>query len=118
MNKKTAIILITALCLSVVTNISLVFLYRKTVFSLQKCNEIAQYNAKLTTFRNLFTKNIILSDQAVGFEERMKMEEAARNLDDQGIYSLWQAFSKSKTSEEVGLRAKKLLEALIDKTSY
>ena len=106
------------LILSIAANIGLIFLYRKTVSDLAKEQQIRQYNTKLFLFRNLFTENIILSDKSVDFENRLKMEEAARNLNDPEIFSLWQKFAKSQTSEEVNAGAKILLDALIRKTQY
>jgi len=116
--KPAFVIIIVALALSIVANACLAFVGYKSIKKLAEQEKFQQQNAKLFLFRNLFTKNIILSNESVDFENRLKMEEAARDLNDPQIFALWQNFVKSKTSEEVNAHAKELLNVLIDKTGY
>lgn len=118
-NKKIfLIILIALIILSIALNVALIILYNKAAGKAAEANNLNQYNAKLLMFRNLFTENIILSEKTVDFETRLKMEEAARDLNDSEIFALWQSFTKSQTSQEVNAGAKNLLNALIKKTKY
>jgi len=121
MAETKKIILIGALILALISiagNVGLIWLYRNAAVNLEKERQMREYNAKLFLFRNLFTENIILSDKSVDFENRLKMEEAARGLNDSEIFKMWQDFTKSETSEQVNARAKNLLNLLIEKTKY
>jgi len=116
-NKRIFAILLILLVLSFLANAVTAFMYFKASKALVSQNGKMAETAKLLLFRNLFTENIILSEKSVEFETRLKMEEAARALNDPEIFSLWQSFTKSQTGEEVNSRAKALLNLLIKKTN-
>jgi len=91
------------------------------IYTLLKNSQIYQQNQinkKVLDFRNMFTEKVLLSDQEIDFDTRLLLETAVRSLDDDEIFSQWQAFVNSQTKEDATLQAKKLLDLLIQKTTF
>jgi len=74
--------------------------------------------AKVLSFRDMFTENVLLSDKEVDFDTRLAMETAVRNLNDPAILSQWQRFVKCENQQEASKEAKELLRLLIEKTRF
>jgi len=74
-----------------------------------------QINEKILDFTKLFIEKVLKAETEVGFETRLKLENAARNLGDEEILNQWQKFTESKTEAEAQTEVKNLLEMLIGK---
>lgn len=116
MDKKT--FFISLLCafafISLLLNGALVFFIIRN----QNICQQRQINARVLDFRNMFTEKVLLSDQEIDFDTRLVLENSVRSLNDAEIFSQWEKFTESATKEEATAEAKKLLELLIQKTSY
>ena len=91
------------------------------VFTLLKDQQVyqkQQVNKKVLDFRNMFTEKVLLSDKEIDFDTRLSLETAVRALNEPEIFSDWQAFVNSQTKEDATSQAKKLLDLLIQKTSF
>jgi len=71
--------------------------------------------AKIVSFLNLFIEKVLQTSEDISFEDRLKLENAVRDINDPEILSLWEAFTKAETAEQVQVLCKNLLEALAKK---
>ncbi len=117
MDKKIKILLWSVLgiifCLSLAANI---FLYNYSQSLIAEV-ESRKQTEKIMQFRNMFTENVLLSDNEVSFETRLALENTVRALNNKEIFSQWESFVNSQTQAEASVQAKKLLKLLIEKTS-
>src|SRR4030042_2360277 len=56
--------------------------------------------SKILAFRDMFEKNVFLSDIEIDFDTRLAMESAVRSLDNREILAQWQKFTKVTTQED------------------
>lgn len=77
-----------------------------------------QLNVKVINFSNLFIEKVLKNKTEVSFEDRLKLENAVRDLEDPAILALWDKFIESKTQDEAQESVKDLLDALVKKISY
>lgn len=75
-------------------------------------------NAKIASFLNLFIEKVLQSKTDISFEDRLKLENAVRDLNDSEILSLWETFTQATTADEVQADCKNLLQALVKKLKY
>jgi len=75
-------------------------------------------NAKIASFLNLFIEKVLQSSADISFEDRLKLENAVRDLNDSEILSLWETFTQATTADEVQADCKNLLQALAKKLKY
>ena len=118
MNKKNIVLVI--LVLSLIGNAFLVgnyFLLRIDLTKAQKIIEQDQTNKKIAVFGNLFIEKVLKSEKDVDFEERLILETAVRDLNDQEILLQWRKFTESKIKEDAQREVKNLLELLLKKIS-
>ena len=115
MDKKIILIIILCvfLCASLALNGTLIFTLGKDL----KIYQQAQANKKILDFRDMFTEDVLLSDQPIDFDTRLSLETAVRALNDAEIFNQWQEFTSSQTKEDATVQAKKLLDLLIKKTA-
>jgi DNA-directed RNA polymerase specialized sigma subunit len=83
--------------------------------ALEKELKNQETNEKIVSFLDLFIEKVLQSDQEISFEERLKLENGVRDLDDSEILSLWETFTQATTADEVQTYCKNLLEALVKK---
>ena len=69
-------------------------------------------NEKIVSFMSLFVDNMLGSGQAVSFEERFKMENVMREMNNKTLQIQWEKFTNSKTQEESQTNAKELFSML------
>ncbi|MBU3896136.1 hypothetical protein KKG36_02395 [Patescibacteria group bacterium] len=81
-------------------------------------NQIYQYNGKMLNFAKLFIAKVIMAQGDVSFEDRLKLENAVRNINDETVFEQWQRFIEAETESQVGENAKILLELLVNKITY
>lgn len=77
-----------------------------------------QANGKIINFLNIFIEKVLKTDREVSFEDRLKLENAIRDLNDPEVLSQWEKFTSGKDEEEIQREVKNLLELLINKISY
>jgi hypothetical protein len=72
-------------------------------------------DAKAMAFLKLFINDVLMSKDSVPFEERLKLENAVREIKDQAIFDQWQSFLNAKTASDIQAQAKTLLGLLLDR---
>ncbi len=77
-----------------------------------------QHSEKILDFTKLFIIKVLKSEGAVSFEDRLKLENTVRDINDKDIFDQWQKFTNSKTQIEAQIEVKNLLELLVNKFSY
>lgn len=82
---------------------------------MQKELKTQQTNAKIVSFLNLFIEKVLQAQGEVSFENRLKLENAIRDLNDKELLNLWENFTNATTSEQVQQGVKDLLQALVNK---
>lgn len=77
-----------------------------------------KHNDKILNFTKLFIDKVLKSNTEVSFEDRLKLENAVRDIGDDQILKQWQAFIECKTETQAQEEVKNLLEILVNKISY
>ena len=79
----------------------------KSALGAQKLSE------NVLNFTNLFINKVLKEEEEISFEERLKLENAVRELNDKDIINQWEKFVNSETESEAQKEVKNLLELLI-----
>jgi len=74
-----------------------------------------QHNEKVSNFTKLFVGKVIMSTEAVSFEDRIRLENAVRDISDDEISEQWKKFVDSETESSIQEEAKELLNLLVNK---
>ena len=77
-----------------------------------------QYNEKILSFAKLFITKVLKTEGDVSFEDRLKLENAIRDINDKAIFDQWQEFVNSESQIQAQIAVKDLLELLITKIQY
>lgn len=77
-----------------------------------------QYNEKILGFARLFITKVLKTEGEVSFEDRLKLENAIRDINDKAIFDQWQEFVNSESQIQAQIAVKNLLELLITKIQY
>ena len=96
--RLAVIILITLLAAS---NIFIAAQYVLSQIELNRVNgqlQVQQVNQKSLSFAKIFVDKFLLGEGTVGFEDRLKLENAVREINDPEIFSQWQKFTASQTT--------------------
>jgi len=120
MNKQK-IILIAIILILIAVNIFLGVSYilaEKQLKTAEKRLVIQQNSAKIVNFTKLFIEKVLKAEKEVSFEDRLQLENAVRDLNDNEILTQWEKFTNSKTEPEAQEAVKNLLELLVLKYSY
>lgn len=116
--KRMAIIVVISLLFSVIVYLSVeCFLLSTDLVSAKSGLKIQQTNAKATFFTKLFIDKILLSSGTIDFEDRLKLENAVRDLADPEIIGQWQQFIASKDDTDTQKIVGNMLKLLTDKIS-
>lgn len=94
------------------------FLQEQKIQRLQKELNARQTNVKIVNFLDTFVKKVLKAEGEVSFEDRLKLENAVRDLNDKELLSLWEKFTQAQTSEQIQQNVKNLLEGLVNKIMY
>lgn len=78
----------------------------------------AQNNAKIVKFLDLFIEKVLEAKRDISFEDRLKLENEVRSLNDEQIVGQWNKFVNSQSIEDAQLQVKALLRLLVEKISY
>ncbi|MFH1661922.1 MAG: hypothetical protein ABIA02_02405 [Candidatus Falkowbacteria bacterium] len=120
-NKKTIIIIgIVISALFIISNIYFAAGYYSVAKELQATQvklKTQQLNEKALNFAQLFIVKVLKAEGEVSFEDRLKLENAIRDLADDKILTQWNTFVESQTEEQAQEEVKNLLEMLINKIS-
>ncbi len=118
---KQQIILIIVISILLAGNIvfSLNYLLaQREIQELEKSVEKQQLNTRIINFSRLFVEKVLKAKEDISFEERLKLENAVREIDDKDLLSSWEEFTSSKTEEEAQENVKDLLDLLTRKFSF
>ena len=77
-----------------------------------------QTNVKVANFLSLFIEKVLKTDKEVSFEDRLKLENAIRDINDPELLAKWEAFTSGANEFEIQKGVKDLLEALARKITY
>ena len=77
-----------------------------------------QTNEKVLEFTDLFIKKVLQSKGEVSFEDRLKLENAVREIGDENILNQWQKFTDSQNDDQAQEECKTLIAMLIGKIQY
>jgi len=77
--------------------------------------QVQETSQKASVFANLFVNKILLSTGTVNFEDRLKLENAVRDLNDPEIVSKWQKFTDSNGDAETQTLVGDILILLLNK---
>ena len=83
----------------------------KSQLALQKKDE------RVLSFLKMFVKKVIKADKEIGFEDRLELENAVRQLGDKEILAQWKKFVDSKDEKEAQKNTKDLIDLLVDEVS-
>ena len=117
--KKTIIAIIIALL--VLGNIAFAIGYfseKAKIKEMQKELKSQQFNVKIINFSSLFIEKVLKAKGEVSFENRLKLENSVRDLDDPVILNLWEKFIQSDAQDQAQEAVKNLLDVLVKKISY
>ena len=77
-----------------------------------------QHNEKILNFTRLFIDIVLNAQKEVSFEDRLKLENAVRDLNDKAVLDQWQKFTESQTENQAQQEVKNLLDLLVKKIAY
>ncbi|MCX6721087.1 MAG: hypothetical protein NT026_00565 [Candidatus Staskawiczbacteria bacterium] len=94
------------------------FLYKSELDQVQKSIVAQQINQKDLSFAKLLTEKVLLGESSVSFDDRLKLENAVRDINDPEIFAQWQKFTSSKSGAETQQTIGALFEMLLNKISF
>ena len=112
------LILIVVIVILLASNILLGVKYVNTQEELKTVKTILEtqvMNEKVLDFTKLFINKVLKAEEEITFEERLTLENAVRNLNDEEILAQWNKFIESKDEMEAQREVKNLLELLVNK---
>lgn len=77
--------------------------------------KVQKINEKVLDFTKLFIDQVLRAEKEIDFETRLKLENAARGINDKDILAQWEKFTASKTESEAQEQVKDLLDLLVSK---
>ncbi len=118
---KRSIILIAVIALLVLGNIVFgveYFLQAQKTAKLEQQLTTQKTNTKVVNFLNLFIQKVLKTDKEVSFEDRLKLENAIRDINDPELLAKWEQFIGGTNEAEIQQGVKDLLAALAKKIIY
>jgi hypothetical protein len=118
MPTKSSIILssVLAVALIICIGLSILCFYYYNNYNVQKALAASyQHSEKVLNFTKLFTEKVIKANQPVSFEDRLSLENSARDTGDQSIIGQWHDFTGAKTEVQAQQELKNLLSLLVGK---
>jgi|SRR3989338_2989379 len=76
---------------------------------------VQQSDEKALAFMNLFVNKILLAEGEVNFEDRLKLENAVRELNDAEVFSHWQNFTNGANESAAQYEVGKIFSLLLKK---
>lgn len=94
------------------------FLNCRELSETEKRIETIRVNGKVVNFMQMFVEKVLKAESEISFENRLKLENAVRDLGDKKVLSDWENFTASKTEAEAQENVKNLLDTLVKKIKY
>ncbi|MBI1866597.1 MAG: hypothetical protein HY005_00755 [Candidatus Staskawiczbacteria bacterium] len=116
--QKQKIILITIIFILVAGNIFFgvsYFFAQKDIKTTEQQLKNQQNNIKIINFTKLFIEKVLKAEKEVSFEDRLKLENAVRDLNDDEVLRQWEKFIESEAEIEAQNAVKDLLALLVKK---
>lgn len=116
--QKTRLILVIIIAVLIAGNAyfaSMYFLNRAELARTGKQLIAQQTNEKVLSFAKLFVDKVLLGKGTVDFEDRLKLENSVRDINDKEIFSKWQEFTNSQSDKQSQTAAGNLLEFLLNR---
>ena len=113
--EKTRLVVIILITLLVASNIFFVVRYILSQTELNSARQqlqVQQTDQKSLFFAKLFVDRFLLGQGTVGFEDRLKLENSVRDINDPEIFKQWQRFTSSSDDSEAQLAAGELFNLL------
>jgi hypothetical protein len=76
---------------------------------------VQKADRKTLIFAKLFVDKFLLAQGTVGFEDRLKLENAVRDINDPAIFKQWQKFTDSTDDREAQTAAGDLFNLLFNR---
>ena len=92
-------------------------LSRMDLIEARKAADKEKANRQIAGFASLFVEKVLKAEKEVNFEERLILETAVRDLNNEEILLQWRKFTESETKEDAQKEVKNLLELLLKKIS-
>ncbi|MBI4086202.1 MAG: hypothetical protein HY433_03120 [Candidatus Liptonbacteria bacterium] len=115
---RLRIFLIVLICLLVLTDAIAVNAYlsvKKQLSVSQALTQKNSLNSQVLNFTRLFIERVLQAKGEVSFENRLKLENMVRDLNDPAILQSWNNFVNSKSEQEAQENVKLLLDLLVRK---
>ena len=116
--KTSEKVLIALVAVFVLASAYLLTQYVLAKTQLREVNKIVkaqQINDKIVFFTQLFIDKVLSGQTDVSFEDRLQLENAVRELNDQEIFDQWQKFIKSENDQQAQEEVAELFIMLLDK---
>lgn len=116
--KKSWLITTLIVAVLIFTNLFTAYKYyvnRLSLMQMQKAFELQRTNAKVVAFTNMLVRDVLQADDEIGFDTRLQLENAVRNLNDKQVLDQWNLFVNSKEPAETQTIFKNLLALLVGK---
>lgn len=113
---RLRIVLIVLIGLLVFTNAFTLNAYLSVKKELTAAQAVAQkedINAQVLNFSRFFIERVLQAKGEVSFENRLKLENMVRDLNDPAILQSWNNFVNSKSEQEAQENVKLLLDLLV-----
>lgn len=109
MQLSRRVIFISVLCLSLAVNGLTTFIFVKTADLNRQQEERYEEKLRILNFVSLFTETVLLAENEIDFETRLKLETSVRNLGNEQILEQWQKFVNSQDKDDAKRQAKQLV---------
>ena len=115
---RTPKILILIILILIGTNVYTIYRYYDVFRSLGLARQLLStraLNSSVLNFTKLLIDKVLGAQKEISFEDRLRLENAVRSLNDPVILEQWNVFVQSKTQDEAQSSLRKLLVALVSK---
>ena len=90
----------------------------KNVQTKESLLQTYQHNERVLNFAKLFIEKVLKTDSEISFEDRLKLENAVRDINNKDILDQWNAFTGSKTETQAQKEVRNFLKLLLDNVTY
>ncbi len=119
MEKVKFLIIVIILISAILAGVSFLYVFNRIELNnAQKLLKVQQINEKALSLTKFFVEKVLQGQSEVNFEDRLKLENAVRDLNDQKVFLQWQKIVKSKTDKETQQEVGAFLNLLLNKLSY